>query len=154
MKTKDMFTLNDASKILRLNINTLRYRLKQNSIDCEKGIYEVCLFDFLSKIVVKTKSPNANYIRFCARYIILDIDEFATEFKKYEEFLKEKKRRKRKLHQGWSPSAIECYERNMHCHGCLYHNICRNAALKNNNIPPMKLVVHKLLMGLGLPPKF
>ncbi|MCR4881342.1 MAG: hypothetical protein K6A44_05255 [bacterium] len=153
MVVKDIFTIKDASEILGLNINTFRYRLKKNSDDCDNGIYEVRLYNLLSKVRVMTRSKKANYIRFAERYIILDIDEFASEFKKYEEFLKENKKRKRKRNLGWSNSAIECYERHMICAGCLYRKICTSIAAKTNNIPPMKQVVYKLLSELGLPPK-
>lgn len=153
MAAKDMYTLADASKILGLNINTLRYWLKKNSNDCDNGIYDIRLFNLLSKIRVKIKSKTRKYVRLCERYIILDIEEFKTEFKKYENFLRENKRRKRKHNLGWSISAIECYERRLICRGCIYHNICNSLAVKNNNIPPMKQVVFKLLTELGLPPK-
>ena len=153
MSSNDIFTIKNASDILGLNINTLRYWLKKNSDDCDKGIYEIRLFNLLSKVRFASKTKNGKYIRICDRYIILDMEEFKTEFQKYADFLKENKKRKRKHNLGWSASAIECYERQMRCSGCIYQRICSTIAAKKNNIPPMKKVVHKLLLELGLPPK-
>ena len=67
-----MYTLKDASELLELNINTLRYRLKKNSDDCDTGIYETKLYNLLAKIKVTGKNPKSNTLRIYERYIILD----------------------------------------------------------------------------------
>lgn len=154
MNSKDIFNLKDASELLGLNINTFRYWLKKNSDDCDKGIYETKLYNLLSKVRIMGKTQNAKLTRMYDRYIILDINEFKTEFQKYSDFLVENKRRKRKHNLGWSYSAIECYENNMECTKCNYKKICLSIAKRlPDKIPPMKKTVQKLLIELGLPPK-
>ena len=154
MEPKGMFTLKDASELLGLNINTFRYWLKKNNDDCDKGIYEIKLYNLLTKVRISTTTKNFKPSRKYDRYIILDIEEFKKEFQKYSEFLIENKRRKRKRNLGWSYSAIECYERNMNCSKCTYKRICQSIAKKlPDMIPPMKKIVLKLLTEIGLPPR-
>lgn len=149
-----MYTLKDASKLLKLNINTLRYHLKKNSDDCDRGIYETRLYSLLEKIRVCGKISKTNTTRIYERYIILDFEEFKREFENYENFLKENKKRKRKHNLGWSVSAIECYQRGMKCPKCIYEKVCKKIASgKPDKIPPMKKLIPKLLTEIGLPPK-
>ena len=87
-------------------------------------------------------------------FLILDFEEFKTEYENYEKFLKENRKRKRKHNLGWSVSAIECFQRNMKCSKCACEKICKRIADKTpDKIPPMKKTIQKLLSELGLPPK-
>lgn len=149
-----MYTLKDASDLMGLNINTLRYRLARNSDDCDRGIYETRLYSLLHKIRVIGKNSKTKAERMYERYIILDFEEFKTEYENYEKFLKENRKRKRKHNLGWSVSAIECFQRNMKCSKCACEKICKRIADKTpDKIPPMKKTIQKLLSELGLPPK-
>ena len=151
---RDMYTLKDASDLLELNINTLRYRLNKNADDCDMGIYETKLYNLLEKIKVVGKKTMSKKARIYERYVMLDLEEFKKEYKKYENFLKENKKMKRKDNLGWTNTAIECYQRGMNCKSCICEKICKKIAnSKADKIPPMKKLILKLLAEIGLPPK-
>ncbi len=151
----DMYTIKDAADFLGLNINTFRYKLQKNNNDCNKGIYDTRLYNLMAKVRMVGKIVNKKASRIYERYMILDIEEFKKEFDNYNSFLQENKKRKRKHNLGWSYCAIECYERKMKCSGCIHEDICKRAAKSTSDkIPPMKKVIEKLLIELGLPPKY
>ena len=153
MVSKDMYTIKAAAVYLGINVNTFRYWLKKNSDECENGTYETRLLDLTTKIKMPVRSKNHIATRNYERYIILDMDEFQAEFEKYINFMKARKKRKRKGRLIWTETSVECYKNNLICKNCIYKKICLSIIKSGDNTePPMKKFVRKLLIELGLPP--
>ena len=96
---------------------------------------------------------NRTATRSYERYVILDMDEFQAEFVKYINFIKARKKRKRKGRLIWTETSMECYKNHLICKNCIYKKVCLSLT-KNcrDKEPPMKKFVRKLLIELGLPP--
>ena len=148
-----MFTLKEIACEFGLKLNTLRYWLKKNYEDYENEFYDFNLLDLTQRIKIFKKTASARKIsRSYEQIIILDIDEFKTEFDKYVYFIETFKKRRRIGNLCWTNSAIECYSANMNCEKCFNKAICCSV-ISRDGIPPMKNTVQKLLSQLGKPPQ-
>ena len=148
-----MFTLEDIAAAFGLKINTLRYWIKKNNTDFERNYYDFNLADLIQKIKIYKKVKGKIKGRKYEQYIVLDIDEFRTEYTKYLNYIEQIKNKKRTGNLSWSNSAIDCYSCNMICDECFNKEIC-SAVISNNpqDEPPMKHIVKKLLSEIGKPP--
>lgn len=147
-----MFTINDIAAEIGLQPNTLRYWLKKNNIDYNRNFYDFNLWDLIKKINIVSKRHNAKeHKRSYPQYIILDMEEFKTEFNKYVNYIENIKQKKRVGNLYWTNSAIDCYCAKMTCNNCFNQKICYSVC-EFNSEPPMKNVVRKLLEQIGKPP--
>lgn len=146
-----MHTLIDTAQNFGLKLSTLRYWLRRNTEDCENGYYETNLMNLTQRILIKKQTASKrNIVRGYSQIIILDLEEFKTEFFKYVDYIEGSRNRKRDGNSYWTYTALECYSCSMNCKKCFNKEIC-NKVLPQNGEPPMKNVVKKLLKTIGKP---
>ena len=148
---KNMFSIGDIACIFGMKENSVRYWLKKNEKDYECDFYEFNINSLLHKISTKHRIKN-KFTRHYTKYIVLDIEEFRYEFFKYVDFIKSIRQKKRAGKHCWTLSAIECYNCQMDCQKCSNKNICELIVEDENDEPPMKAIVRKLLEEIGKPP--
>lgn len=135
----ELISLKEAAKLLNIKANTIRYWAK--SREKELGI-------FFCKIPVIRKGREIKMV------FIKDIQEFKKKYNEIRDTNRKISEKKKEYQKGlivWTDTAKECYSNNCNCSICsLWEIACKKAAEKRK-IPPLKILVIKILNILGEP---
>jgi len=148
-----MPNLKQLAHIINMNINTLRYQLRENKLLYIDGLYDVDLYSMLELKVKKQKLKHAKLKeRIYSQYFIEEskIPDFVKELNKFWEH----KRASMHKQTAWNETAIECFDNNGCSKKCKYFYICRRIGKQENHLYPMQNKVMELIEEYGEPSDF
>ena len=148
----------DIAKTIDMNVNTLRYWLRSNSMLYIDGVYPFNLYDLFELRIKKGKCKKNNNLGKNREYKYLyiadsQIETFIEELNKFLDFHKKNK----KSRSAWTQTAIECYDNFCVCgckRICPNYDICRRIGQNEHQKFPIQDKVKELLDEYGEPTDF